>query len=471
MMSQSWMLELGARRPGVRRSPFPTSMSKPTHAPVRLAERLRLVVRIGRDPKHTVLHDRLEEVARCVGRLLDRVLDVRLKDSVSQSRYVVASPTQTTGRNVSGTAVPWRWRSRRESADWHAGQDEHRDRQDREASELVHEASPQCGSAALRDGNLCSRSARCSTSPHLHGKEVGTHRYTPRMTSTVPTTPLSRASTMPKRYYLDPDVLELEKERIFGSTWQLVARTDELQRIGDFVPVTVLDEPIVITRGLERELRAFYNVCRHRAGQVALTKGNRKSLQCRYHGWTYGLDGCLRAAPEMEDTEGFSKDDFGLMPVRVDTWGPFVFVNLSDSRAAPRRGARRDPLRGRRGRLRRRAHAARRAARLRHRVQLEGLRRQLPRGLSPADRASAAIQGARLRLLPRRGVPLLLEAARTDSGAEAGRGARGRSALPPPARRRGLGPLLLALPEHDVQHLPGQHVLERHPAARRRTAR
>ena len=153
------------------------------------------------------------------------------------------------------------------------------------------------------------------------------------MTSTVPTTPLSRASTIPKRFYLDPDVLELEKDRIFGSTWQLVARTDDLQRIGDFVPVTVLDEPIVITRGLERELRAFYNVCRHRAGQVALTKGNRKSLQCRYHGWTYGLDGCLRAAPEMEDTEGFSKDDFGLMPVRVDTWGPFVFVNLSD--AAP----------------------------------------------------------------------------------------------------------------------------------------
>ncbi len=136
--------------------------------------------------------------------------------------------------------------------------------------------------------------------------------------------------------------------------------------------------------------------------------------------------------------------------------------------AAPRRCARRDPLRGRRGRLRRRAHAARRAARLRDRVQLEGLRRQLPRGLPPADRAPAALQGARLRLLPRGGVPLLLEAARADPRAEAGRGARGGSALPPPARRGGLGPLLLALPEHDVQHLPGQHVLERHPAAGRR---
>jgi choline monooxygenase len=111
----------------------------------------------------------------------------------------------------------------------------------------------------------------------------------------------------------------------------MVARVDDLQRVGDFVPVTVLDEPVVITHGLDGELRAFYNVCRHRAGQVALTKGNRKSLQCRYHGWTYGLDGCLRAAPEMEATEGFAKEDFGLVPVRVEKWGPFVFVNLSES--------------------------------------------------------------------------------------------------------------------------------------------
>ena len=100
----------------------------------------------------------------------------------------------------------------------------------------------------------------------------------------------------------------------------------------DFVPVTVLDEPIVVTHGIDGELRAFYNVCRHRAGQVALAKGNRKSLQCRYHGWTYGLDGSLRAAPEMEDTEGFAKDDFGLMPGARRPWGPFVFVNLSTRR-------------------------------------------------------------------------------------------------------------------------------------------
>jgi len=68
--------------------------------------------------------------------------------------------------------------------------------------------------------------------------------------------PLSRAATLPSRYYLDAEILEAEKDRIFGQTWQLVARTDELQRVGDFVPVTVLDEPIVITHGLDGELKA-----------------------------------------------------------------------------------------------------------------------------------------------------------------------------------------------------------------------
>ncbi|HEX2221917.1 MAG TPA: Rieske (2Fe-2S) protein, partial [Candidatus Limnocylindria bacterium] len=164
------------------------------------------------------------------------------------------------------------------------------------------------------------------------GDGAGPDALSPR----APEIPLSRASTLPARYYLDPAVLELEKERIFARTWQLVARYDDLQRIGDFVPVTVIDEPIVITHGQDGELRAFYNVCRHRAGQVALTRGNRKSLQCRYHGWTYGLDGTLRACPEMEETEDFRKEEFGLVPVRVDRWGPFVFVNL-DADAPPLR--------------------------------------------------------------------------------------------------------------------------------------
>jgi choline monooxygenase len=143
--------------------------------------------------------------------------------------------------------------------------------------------------------------------------------------------PLARASTLPSRMYLDPAVLERERERIFGGSWQLVAHWSDLARPGDFMPVSVLDEPIVLVHGTDGVLRAFYNVCRHRAGQVALTRGNRKSLQCRYHGWTYGLDGTLRTAPEMDDTEDFDMACFGLQAVRVDRFGPFVFINLDDT--------------------------------------------------------------------------------------------------------------------------------------------
>ena len=131
---------------------------------------------------------------------------------------------------------------------------------------------------------------------------------------TASPTPLdtAHARTLSAFEYTDPTLFQREQSAIFGRTWQLVAHVTDLLRPGDFVPVTVLDEPIVMIRGLDGELRGFYNVCRHRAGQVALTKGNRKSLQCRYHGWTYGLDGALRACPEMEETEDFDKEDFGL---------------------------------------------------------------------------------------------------------------------------------------------------------------
>lgn len=145
---------------------------------------------------------------------------------------------------------------------------------------------------------------------------------------------LARASTLPSSMYLDPAALERERTAVFGRTWQLVARHEELARVGDFVPTSILDEPLVIAHGLDGMLRGFYNVCRHRAGQVALTRGNRKALQCRYHGWTYGLDGALRAAPEMEGTAGFDPAELGLEPVRVERWGSFVFANL-DPEAAP----------------------------------------------------------------------------------------------------------------------------------------
>jgi choline monooxygenase len=145
---------------------------------------------------------------------------------------------------------------------------------------------------------------------------------------------VARASTIPSRMYLDPAVLEQEIDRIFARTWQLVAHRAELARPGDFKPTTIINEPILLTHGLDGKLRGFYNVCRHRAAQVVTTRGNRKSLQCGYHGWVYGLDGKLQTAREMEGTEDFDKARFGLAPIKVDTLGPFVFANL-DPEARP----------------------------------------------------------------------------------------------------------------------------------------
>lgn len=142
---------------------------------------------------------------------------------------------------------------------------------------------------------------------------------------------LSRASTLPARWYLDADFLELEKERVFWRTWQPVARTELLLRPGDYFACDLLGEPLVITRDLNNELRAFYNVCRHRAGPVAQGKGNRKSLQCKYHGWTYDLDGRLRQAPEFEGVKEWDSSAVCLQAVRVEAWGPFVFVNLDEN--------------------------------------------------------------------------------------------------------------------------------------------
>lgn len=139
---------------------------------------------------------------------------------------------------------------------------------------------------------------------------------------------IASALTLTSREYLDPAIFERERRSIFSKTWQLAGRLKDLERPGDFVPVTILDEPIVLVRDIDGQLRGFYNVCRHRAGQVALSRGNRKSLQCQYHGWTYGLDGALRTAPEMDDAVDFDRGDFGLRPVRVAAWGPFVFASL-----------------------------------------------------------------------------------------------------------------------------------------------
>ena len=132
--------------------------------------------------------------------------------------------------------------------------------------------------------------------------------------------------TTPWSWYSDPAVLALEYEAIFGNAWHYVGRLGET---GDVVPGWAGRVPVVIANGDGGEERAFVNVCRHRGSVVVEEAGNRKTLQCPYHAWTYDLDGSLRAAPRSE-REDVNLSDVSLAPVRLEGWGPFRFVNLDD---------------------------------------------------------------------------------------------------------------------------------------------
>ena len=144
---------------------------------------------------------------------------------------------------------------------------------------------------------------------------------------------IRRASTIPARLYIDPVYLELERERVFARTWQLVGRLEQVAESGRFFTAEIGNDSVVVLRDGDT-LRGFYNVCLHRAGPVAHGCGKRQTLQCKYHGWTYTLKGELLRAPEMEGVERFHPEDMRLRSVAVAAWGPLVFVNL-DGTAPP----------------------------------------------------------------------------------------------------------------------------------------
>jgi choline monooxygenase len=141
---------------------------------------------------------------------------------------------------------------------------------------------------------------------------------------------LDRGDTLPANWYVDPGIFRAEKERIFHRSWQYVGHTGQVARSGDFFTTRLGDIPIVITRTSDGTLRAFANVCRHRGSEVVLEcSGNRQTLQCHYHGWTYNLDGSLRTAPRESEQQSFAKESLSLLPFAIETWGPLIFVNPS----------------------------------------------------------------------------------------------------------------------------------------------
>src|SRR5947209_9198914 len=136
---------------------------------------------------------------------------------------------------------------------------------------------------------------------------------------------------------VDPEILELERRRIFDVCWIYVGHESEVRAPGDFKTRSVCGRPVIFSRDGKNELRVFLNTCRHRGTMVCREpEGNAKIYTCFYHGWSYDRDGRLDGVPgESSYPPGFDRSQFGLMsPPRVDAYRGFVFVNF-DANAMP----------------------------------------------------------------------------------------------------------------------------------------
>lgn len=136
------------------------------------------------------------------------------------------------------------------------------------------------------------------------------------------------------RYYRDPAIFAQERERIFFRTWQYVCHSQEVAERGDYLVFGVADQSLFVIRDGAGALRAFYNVCQHRAHELLSGRGNRKLITCPYHAWIYNLDGRLKRAQGTDRVPGFDREKICLSEVRLEVFCGFVFVNL-DPEAAP----------------------------------------------------------------------------------------------------------------------------------------
>jgi glycine betaine catabolism A len=161
-----------------------------------------------------------------------------------------------------------------------------------------------------------------------------------------PTAPLER--TLPGSAYLSAESFAREKERIFCREWFCAGRAEEIPQAGDFLNVDVAGESVLVVRTRQGDIRAFYNVCRHRGCRLHLDDPAKPTqaleaapsgsfpgvIRCPYHSWTYELDGRLRSAPFLQ--EQIDKADFALYGVGVQLWGGFIWLNLAPAEAEAR---------------------------------------------------------------------------------------------------------------------------------------
>ena len=143
--------------------------------------------------------------------------------------------------------------------------------------------------------------------------------------------PLDTATALPAQFYVDAAMQATERSHVFDRAWQLVAHVSQLRNVGDHAIADLAGLPVIAVRGGDGRIRVMHNVCRHRAGPIAQCDGlGAKSLRCRYHGWTYTLEGQLRSAPEMQGAADFDVNDIRLPPLRVHAWQGLVFVAVDE---------------------------------------------------------------------------------------------------------------------------------------------
>ncbi len=144
----------------------------------------------------------------------------------------------------------------------------------------------------------------------------------------------SRALSLRKEAYVGADWYEVDRKGILAKSWQWVCHVEKLRMPGAYVATQIAGHPIAVVRDREGVLRAFYNVCKHRAHELLSGEGETTRIMCPYHAWVYKLDGHLVRAPETEHLENFEPRDICLDQVQVEEFAGFVFVNL-DPAAEP----------------------------------------------------------------------------------------------------------------------------------------
>ena len=161
--------------------------------------------------------------------------------------------------------------------------------------------------------------------------------------TTDPTMPTALQKSLSSSYYQTAEIFEREKEKIFCREWFCAARAEQIANPGDYLVLDLAGESMLLVRTKDGQIRAHYNVCRHRGARLVPAPGEEATndvklgggvlgttgIRCAYHQWTYGLDGCLLNAPYTKEGEEFCKADFSLYPIAVECWGGFIFINLS----------------------------------------------------------------------------------------------------------------------------------------------